>query len=557
MIIETISAILLEQGMITAVGFEKLVSIQEEKSFFETLISDHYLTIQDLGLVLNEHYGIATVCLSEVPVSPDARKLLDHTTADAYTVFPVSISADGKELVLAMSNPFDFHAIADVELITKHHISPVFSQEKEIHFFINKYYSAVHISSIASQFVIEERLKNITYQVDPKIQAELENAPAVKLIDSVIRSATLSHASDIHIEPSETVVRTRYRIDGDLEVSETVDISLHPYIISRLKIMGRMNISEKRLPQDGHFKLELEDVKIDFRISTIPTIYGEKAAIRLIYSNMNDLDKHSLGFFEDDLDKISLLFKNAHGAVLVTGPTGSGKTTTLATFLKELNTDKVNIVTIEDPVEIVIGGVNHVNVNPKAGLDFANALRAIVRQDPDVVMVGEIRDSETADIAIRAAMTGRLVLTTVHANDAVGSIMRLVDMGTDWNSVIATVRGVISQRLVKRICPFCKREVPILKKDALVLGLPEHVSVYEGTGCSQCNHTGYKGRFAIYEYFIIDDDFRRAMENNTSSEKIKSFLLEKGLATIWNNAIQNVMLGNTTISEMYRAVFEM
>ncbi len=373
----------------------------------------------------------------------------------------------------------------------------------------------------------------------------------MEILDNIIRDAILKNAGDIHIEPFEKIIRIRFRIDGCMHTVNKFEISLLEQLISRLKIISGMDISEKRLPQDGSFKF---NEQISFRVSTLPTINGEKAVIRLIYVDNNDLNKNNLGFFEEDLPYIEKLFQNPYGAIIITGPTGSGKTTTLNSFIKDLNTNEVNIVTVEDPVENIIYGVNQTNINPKINFDFPMALRAILRQDPDIIMLGEIRDSITANIAMRSAITGHLVLTTLHTNDAISSIMRLRDMGIENFMISSAVKGVISQRLVRRLCPHCKKEIKISEADAKIFSLPINTIVYESSGCEFCNNIGYKGRLALYEYFLVDEKIRSLIENKSSYDEIKYYLSEKNFLTLKDNAIKNVLLGNTSLREIYKKI---
>jgi len=376
---------------------------------------------------------------------------------------------------------------------------------------------------------------------------------AVNILNELIQNAISKSASDIHIEPFENLIRIRFRIDGVLHVIKSFDIKILDNLIARLKIISLMDISEKRLPQDGKFKF---NENINFRISTLPTVHGEKAVIRIIYTENNELEKHNLGFFQEDLIVLEKLFKNKHGAVIITGPTGSGKTTTLNSFIKNLNSQEINIITVEDPVENIIHGVNQVNINLKINFDFPDSLRAILRQDPDIIMIGEIRDFITADIAIRSAITGHLVLSTLHTNNAISSIMRLSDMGIESFMIAAALKGIISQRLVRKLCPHCKRAVNINLDDANFLNLKHDQIIYESVGCDACDQIGYKGRFALYEYFILDSKLINLIENKNSYESIKKYLLhEKNMITIKDNAIKNILLGNTSLSEVYKNIF--
>lgn len=533
--------------------FENLSDYKVMKS----LLQNSYVSIEALSEVLKNDYLINSCDLSTLSscIGENAINLISHTVVTKYNILPISISDN--ELILAMANPFDYDALDDIYIITKLPVSPVFVSPKDITFLINKYYSSSKLNTIASQFLDETKPNEIDlHENNNEMLNEFRNSPAVNLTESLINSALLREASDIHIEPMEDMVRVRFRIDGTLLEVQSFDLSLLPYVVSRLKIMGKMDISEKRLPQDGHVKLKLNNINADLRLSTIPTVNGEKIVIRLVYNQLHKLDKNNLGFFEEDLIKISNIFKSPHGAILVTGPTGSGKTTTLATFLNELNNDGVNIITVEDPVENQISGINQISINTSFGLDFANILRNILRQDPDIIMIGEIRDTETAKIAIQSSLTGHLVLSTLHTNDALSTITRLVHMGIEPFLVTASIKAVISQRLVRRLCPFCKIETYISETDAKILKVAINSKIYEKNGCSQCNNTGYKGRFAIYEYLLMDNELKNLIENEVSTDKIYLYLKSKGMNSLWDNALKNVLLGNTSTFEMYKAVFE-
>lgn len=538
----------------------KLISEEEyealqdsNENMFTKLLDEGKVPLDELCDLLEKEYGIPFLDLSESDVSCTASSLLPYDIAVKYTVLPLSLQQNS--LVLAMSNPFDYLASGDVQAKTQSQVKRVFAREATIQRLIHKLYASDQISQISSQFIVNENLKK--QSVDLGQRAEIQNAPAVQLIDSLLNMAIASRASDIHIEPEQHLVRCRIRIDGVLKNLQFIEPALLPSIVSRVKIMAGMDISEKRRPQDGHFEIK-SPVHLNFRVSTIPTIHGEKTAIRLMSSATHKLHKERLGFSQKDLQQISLMFRNHSGLILVTGPTGSGKTTTLATFLEELNKETVNIITIEDPVEYVIDGINQINVNPKAGIDFATTLRAILRQDPDIMMVGEIRDQETASIAVRAAMTGHLVLSTIHTNDAVSAMVRLIDMGVESFLVTAALRGIIAQRLVRKICPHCKQQ--ILMEKSSFLKIPEGTTIYEGKGCSHCNETGYMGQFAVYEYIHLDGEFRHLLSTSgvdkTLYETIHTHLEHIGFESLIENGIKQVLAGNTTVSEILRIVME-
>jgi len=496
---------------------------------------------------------IETRNLVELPPTQEASLLLRHEWVAKYLVLP--LQKEGNRLWLAMCDPLDYNALADLQLLTKCFIEPVLARETDIRYFMNELYGSAQIRTIASQFLVDENIRKGQYKLDASLRAEVQSAPVVQLVDSLIESAFVSRASDIHIEPFEDVLRTRYRIDGQLTNPRQVEGYLHPNIISRLKIMGGMNIAEKRLPQDGHFGLDIRGEQVDFRLSTLPTFYGEKAVIRLLYGRSKRLPIQELGFFAEDLEALTRLFNSPYGAVILTGPTGSGKSTTLSGFLSELNSGKVNIITVEDPVENPLTGVNHVSVDTKIGFDFPRALKHILRQDPDIIMVGEVRDEETAAIAVRAAITGHLVLYTLHTNDAVGVFPRLVDMGVKPYLVAASLNGVIAQRLVRRLCPFCAVQKPCTSTEAKILGLPENAETYVPVGCNQCNKVGYKGRFALYEYIVLNEAMRNAMADCRYEPREVEKIWKKDMKTMLHNGVRNILAGNTSVEEVMRVAF--
>ncbi|MCL1863691.1 MAG: GspE/PulE family protein [Defluviitaleaceae bacterium] len=484
------------------------------------------------------------VRLAEVEINVDAARLLGFEGATRYTALPIGFDDEG-HLLVAISETSDVAALTHIADITEHFIIPIFAEEDDLRFYINKIFGEEEIDSIASRFLMDAVLKNHGHNVEisDELLAEISSAPAVQFIDSLLEAGVLNRASDIHIEPFGGFLRARYRVDGILVTYSTVDISLLPNVISRLKVISGLDISEKRLPQDGHFSNE----GVDFRLSTLPTAYGEKAVIRILQKSR--LRKDELGFFTDDLERLTALFSRPYGAIFMTGPTGSGKSTTLNCFLEELDSESLNIVTVEDPVESPIKGVSHVNVD-KHALTFAGALRHILRQDPDIIMVGEIRDKETARIAIQAAITGHVVLSTLHTNDAAGVIERLADMGIETYLTASALNGVISQRLVRKICRECSTRAMLTPRQAQILKLPDDIAVYEGVGCVHCNQTGYSSRFAIYEYIIFDEEARRKIAENP----IEFAMDLRKKEALRHNAIRALKLGHTTAEEIIRAL---
>ncbi|MCL2015660.1 MAG: GspE/PulE family protein [Defluviitaleaceae bacterium] len=518
----------------------------------ESLAENFNIQTRDLAEVTFDDFTRSETS-SETSSKTGSKQLLDRETALNLLVLP--LEQKGNRLWVAMADPLNHNKIADLYAITNLFIEPVFAEESAIRYFINQIYGATHIENIASQFLVEENIRNSQYMLTDETRQQISSAPTVKLVDSLIETAVINRASDIHIEPYENILRARFRIDGQLTNPQILTVSLHPNVISRLKVMGTMNISEKRMPQDGQFSLIIHGEPIEFRISTLPTIYGEKAVIRLLYGKNEQLNVAKLGFLPEDMPNIKRMFQNPQGAIIITGPTGSGKSTTLISFIAELNKIGVNIVTVEDPVENPLEGVNHVSIDNKTGFDFPNALRHILRQDPDIIMIGEIRDSETAEIASRASITGHLVLSTLHTNDAAGAFPRLVDMGIQPYMAAAALSGIIAQRLVRRLCPICKQQQQPTPQECKLLNISPTAKIFNPKGCNQCNNTGYKGRFAIYEYIAITENMRNQMaEQQYNLAKIEK-ILRADNDSILKNGIKNVILGNTSPTEVIRVVF--
>ena len=379
---------------------------------------------------------------------------------------------------------------------------------------------------------------------------ETVDNPGVRLVDSIIKEAIPTRASDIHIEPFEKYVRVRYRIDGDLQERATFPITAYPAICARIKILSGINIAERRIPQDGRINVEIGGVEYDFRVSTLPSVHGEKFVIRILDKTSFKFTRSDLGFTESENAVIDKMLARPYGIILLTGPTGCGKSTTLYSFLKEINKSTVNIVTVEDPVEYSMPGVTQTQVNTKANMTFAAALRSILRQDPDVIMIGEIRDEETAEIAVRAAITGHLVFSTLHTNDAPGAVTRLEDMHIPDYLLSDSIVGVIAQRLVKRLCPACKKKAKTTDKEMQLLGLSEPAHIYHAQGCQYCNHTGYKGRVAVHEIMYVNKEMKEVISNTRNSDKLRAVAKENGLVTLWESCKNLVLNGETSIQEL-------
>jgi type IV pilus assembly protein PilB len=386
--------------------------------------------------------------------------------------------------------------------------------------------------------------------LDTAAEGEVINNPAVRLVDSIIREAIPYRASDIHIEPFEKTVRVRYRVDGDLQDRAEFPTEAYSAICARLKIISGLNIAERRAPQDGRINMNIGGKEYDFRVSTLPTVFGEKFVIRVLDKTSFNFTRGELGFSEEENVVIDKMLARPHGIILLTGPTGSGKSTTLYSFLKEVNDPTVNIVTVEDPVEFTMTGINQTQVNTKANMTFAAALRSILRQDPDIIMIGEIRDEETAEIAVRSAITGHIVFSTLHTNDAPGAILRLQDMGIDNYLVADALVGVIAQRLVKRLCPACKKKGRTNAKEMEILGLTEPISIARPQGCQFCNNTGYKGRIAVHEVMYMNETMKNAVMNERNLDVLRKRAAENGMNTLWNSCRSLVLKGVTSLQEL-------
>ncbi len=547
--------ILVRNNVISEEQLDKALELQRGtgQKLGSVLITQGWLNEEQLYRVLEEQFQIPFIDINNTYIDPKVPKLIGESLARKHMAIPIKLEKN--RLTVAMVDPLDIIAKDDIRIITGLELDIVISAQQDIARAINRYYDstekaerAVEDYKAQADFIDEE-----TSEED----ADVTNAPMVRLVNTIIAQAVKSKASDIHIEPYERNVRIRYRIDGELREVMTPAKSTHSAIVTRIKIMGKMNISEKRLPQDGRVETTIEGLPIDMRISILPTVYGEKIVIRLLDRSSLVVNKEELGFTPFNLEQLNRIMKVPEGIILVTGPTGSGKTTTLYSILKELNRENKNIITVEDPVEYRLEGVNQVQVNNKAGLTFANGLRAILRQDPDIVMVGEIRDAETAEIAVRAAITGHIVLSTIHTNDSVSTISRLVDMGIEHYLVSSATVGIIAQRLVKKVCVKCKNHHQASPEELRMLNLPENdvIEIAKGTGCNTCGNTGYLGRTAIHEVLVIDGEIRNMIAQKMDIDAIKQRAIQKGLTTLNETCRILVKQGITTVDEMLRMTF--
>jgi len=547
--------ILVLDGVITEDQLYKALSLQKGtgNKLGAILIAQGWLTEDQLFRVLEEQYQIPYIDINTIYIDPKVPKLISEILARKHMAIPVKL--DKNRLTIAMVDPLDIIAKDDIRITTGLEIEVVISQQQDIARAINRYYDS---SERAERAVEEFRSQaGVVDEEEAEEDADVTNAPMVRLVNTIIAQAVRSKASDIHIEPQEKNVRIRYRIDGELREVMSPSKATHSAIVTRIKIMGKMNISEKRIPQDGRVETVIEGYPIDMRLSVLPTVYGEKIVIRLLDRSGLMIRKDELGFSEWNLSQLERIMKVPEGIILVTGPTGSGKTTTLYTLLKELNKESKNIITVEDPVEYRLEGINQVQVNNKAGLTFANGLRSILRQDPDIIMVGEIRDAETAEIAVRAAITGHIVLSTIHTNDTASTISRLEDMGIESYLVSSSVVGIIAQRLVKKLCIKCKTTQQATPDELKLLGMPLDASleISKSKGCNSCGHTGYSGRTAIHEVLVVDREIRNMVVLGKSVDEVKQRARQKGMTTLNETARELVIKGVTSVDEMLRMTF--
>lgn len=551
--------ILLEKGYVNKAQLEDAKRWQKthpNEKISAILLSRGIITEECMLSAMAERFNTTYLNTELVVRRPEILKNVPEQIVKKHCIMPLDIKAG--QIIIATHDPHDIGAFEDVKMVARMDVGFVLAPKRIIESAIDKYYTNAgnfFVSDDATQKVVQTT-SAATQQKLSEIESRVDNTPVVKLINSLITQAYMRRASDIHIEPFEEQILVRMRIDGELVECMRLDISTLNSIVSRCKILAGINIAEKRIPQDGRIDFDNGDISIDLRVNTLPTIYGEKVNMRLLATEDAALiTLPDLGMPEHLFKQFSRIIKAPNGIILVTGPTGSGKSTTLYAVLSELNKPNVNITTVEDPVEKQIFGVNQVQTNAKAGLTFASGLRAILRQDPDIVMIGEIRDTETAEIAIRAAITGHLVLSTLHTNDAASSIIRLIDMGVASYMVASSVNCVVAQRLVKKLCPECKRRREIRPEEAALLHDDSITHLYEPVGCPRCGNTGFKGRTAIYEIIEIDNDLRRMISEGKNTEEIREFAKEHG-ATFLEDSIKSLIKdGATSISEFYRLIY--
>lgn len=555
-----IGDMLLNEHVITEEQLELALSVAKEKhkKIGETLIEMGFTTEVEIAKALSQQLGMDLVNVSAINIPEEVLRLASDSVLRKHVMIPIAFAQNNANVVfVAMADPMDMLALDDFAIITNLQPEPVISTARDILLAIDKYYGDSETMK-AIQDYAKEREGKIRTLEEAGNEDDVTNSPVVVLVNSIIESAARLRASDIHIEALENAVRVRYRIDGVLHEKSNYSIHLLPAIIARLKIIGGMDISEKRKPQDGRITLVIDRVEYDIRVSILPTVFGEKCVMRLAQKKALTRDKKDLGFSDDELHAFDHILKNTNGILLVTGPTGSGKSTTLYTALSELNKEDVNIITVEDPVEANIDGINQVQVNPKAELTFASALRSILRQDPDIIMIGEIRDGETAQIAVQASITGHLVVSTLHTNSAASTISRLEDMGIESYLLADSMIGVIAQRLVRRLCPHCKKPHVLTEEERQMMELPinQEVNAFEPCGCEQCDNTGYKGRIGIYEIMTVTPKLKTLIAKGVGADELKAAAQAEGMHTLRDSAVKLVLDGVTSYNEMLRTTFE-
>ena len=547
--------ILIELHMITP---EQLETALEEhkrtpKSLGRVLIDMGMIKEGDLVRALAEQVGLEFVDLSEYPIDPTATTLLPEALARRYRAIPIG-ERHGK-LLVAMSDPANVYALDDIRTITNRDVQPLVATAADVERAIQKYAgldSQVEaLASVAADSADAE---------DEHMEAALEDAPIVKLVNAIMTQAVGDRASDVHIEPAEKNVRIRFRVDGVLhEPMPPAPKNVQGGLISRLKVMAELNIAEKRVPQDGRISMKVGGKALDLRLASLPTVYGEKIVIRILDKTQALLKLEDLGFLEGPYKRFAQSFNKPYGAILVTGPTGSGKSTTMYSTLNILNEEDKNIITVEDPVEYRLAGVNQMQVNPKAGLTFASALRSILRADPDIVLIGEIRDRETAMIAVEAALTGHLVLSSLHTNDAPSALTRLTEMDVETFLVASAIDSIVAQRLARKLCERCKVAYQPEETELMAAGFPEWLwpevkELYKHQGCAACANTGYRGRMGLYEVMPMTEEIERLTAERASSDSIKAVAVEQGMVTLREDGLEKVRMGQTSIEEVARVV---
>ncbi len=565
---QRLGELLLKAGRVTADHVQQALAMQKEQGgrLGTNLVKLGFLDESQLVQALSQHFGVPSVALDGIRLDDSIIKIIPADVARKYTILP--IAKQGAKVTIAMLDPTNVFAMDDIKFMTGYNVEPVVASEAALRAAIDRYYGSTH--AIELKKVMEEVTEAADASLEvldeeeeldlAALESQAEEAPVVRLVNIVLTDAIKRGASDIHIEPYEKEYRVRYRIDGLLYEMMKPPLKLREAITSRVKILAKLDIAEKRLPQDGRIKIKTRiqgKIKdLDFRVSVLPTIFGEKVVLRLLDKDMLMLDMTRLGFESDSLRRFEQAILRPYGMVLVTGPTGSGKTNTLYSALSRINNSDVNIITAEDPVEFNIPGINQVQMKEQIGLNFAAALRSFLRQDPNIILVGEIRDFETAEVAIKAAMTGHLVLSTLHTNDAPSSINRLMNMGIEPFLVATSVHMIAAQRLVRRICSYCKEPTDVPAAALVNIGFTEQearaLKLLRGRGCERCSNTGYKGRIALYEVMDVSDDVRELILSGASAYELRQKAVQNGMIGLRESGLQKIRDGVTTLDEVLR-----
>ena len=553
--------VLIQSNLITEAQLTEGLEAQKGsgKKLGEVLVDKGYVNEDDIANALSSQLHLEVIDLLNISIAPEILDLVPVNVLKKNKVFPFEYVENNMNVLrVAMVDPMDMYAQDDISIVTNCMIEPAVTTSRNLMMALDKYYGQSEVSNALEAYAKEKKLGGNEEESEAAIADDVNNSPIVVMVKEMIDQAVRQRASDIHIEALERKVRVRYRIDGALYERGKYDINLLPAIVARIKIIGGMDISEKRKPQDGRITQIVDRMEYDIRVSVLPTVYGEKVVMRLTSKTGLNREKSQLGLKPRELQRFDHILAHPHGILLVTGPTGSGKSTTLYTALSELNQEDVNIITVEDPVEANIDGINQVQVNNKADMTFAAALRSILRQDPDIIMIGEIRDEETARIAVQASITGHLVVSTLHTNSSASTITRLEDMGLESYLIADSVIGVIAQRLVRRLCPKCKtpRKATAEEKQLMMVDVNQDLTIYSPCGCNQCDNTGYRGRIGVYEIMTMSPELKRIISKKEGVDKIKEQALAEGMNTLHMSASEYVVEGVTSYEEMLRVSFD-
>lgn len=553
-----IGDILIEAGVISQEQLDNALGIQKKtkKRLGEILIDNEWLSERQLAEALSTQLQIPMISLSRYRPMTEALSVVPQAVAERLEIVPLSV-LENNRLRIAIAEPLNLLALDELRVLTGMDIELTIAVPSEIAREIPNFYKVMDSLQNAMVEVVSDEEGSIELDLSKtKGDATADDAPVIQLVNGVLEQAAREGASDIHIEPFERLTRVRYRVDGLCYDALDFPSNLHPAVSSRIKIMGNMDITERRKPLDGRILIKVLDRRIDLRVSSLPTIYGEKMVLRLLDQENAMVGLQKLGLEDDDLQILTEMIRKPYGIILVTGPTGSGKSTSLYSILERINLPEVNIITVEDPVEYTIPGINQIQVDEKAGRTFSAALRSILRQDPDKIMVGEVRDPVTAQLAVRAALTGHLVLSTLHTNDAPSAIARLVDMDIAPFLVASSVICVIAQRLVRKLCPYCREEIVLSPKACESIGIPANSTVYRAVGCDACRGTGYRGRSGIYEIMTIDEKTKRMILEGASSGEIRDHVISAGMKTLRDSGIEKVLSGSTSLEEVMQATID-